>query len=130
MTGAVNEAIGLLRTLVANLESRPLPGAELTEAFLREHGLSRLQQHAGGITSIRLAGHEAFNRLAECLVEADTAMERGANFADVQVEMFNVLAGYAGRDASTIGRAEAQALFDHFPAWFEKLAASRRVFVP
>jgi hypothetical protein len=70
--------IGLLRTLAAHLERRPLPFERLTQELLRREGLGYVREKVGGIICIRMPGHQAFTELTDCLLDRLPAMERGA----------------------------------------------------
>src|SRR5260221_13451139 len=60
--------------------------------------------------TIRPAGHNAFNQLAECLIAHSAAMERGVNFEKFQAELFTQLESYVGREPETLARANTQRL--------------------
>lgn len=57
-------------------------------------------------------------------------MERGAIYADIQTELFNFIEDYIGREPSTVGSKDAEALVAHFEKWFVNKASPYRVFVP
>ena len=122
--------VGLLRTMVRNLERTPMPVDPRAVAFWRAQGIEVPVGDAGWKTTIRPAGHNAFNGLSDCLIAHSAAMERGTNFANFQTELFGQLEAYVGRDPETIGRADVQRLVDHFNEWLTGHASPRKVFVP
>jgi hypothetical protein len=122
--------IGLLRTIVRNLERTPIPVDPRAVAFWRAQGIEVPPGDAGSKTTIRPAGHNAFNQLSECLMAHSEAMERGTNFPNFQTELFSQLEAFVGRDPEAIARTDAQRLVDHFTEWFKSHASPRKVFVP
>jgi hypothetical protein len=122
--------IGLLRTIVRNLERTPVPVDPTVAAYCRAQGIELPSADAGWKTTIRPAGHNAFNELSECLVAHSAAVERGTNFANFQTELFSQLEAYVGRDPGSVACTDARQLVDHFTAWFKRHASPRRVFVP
>ena len=130
MAEALTQEVGLLRTIVRNLERSPIPVDPRVLAFWRAQGLEVPPGDPSSKTTIRPAGHDAFNQLSECLVTHSPAMERGANFANLQNELFTQLEAYVGCVPVAIGDADARRLVDHFDEWFKRLARPRRVFVP
>lgn len=130
MSRSMAQEIGLLRTLAAHLERRPLPFEHLTQEMLQREGLGHVREKAGGIISIRMPGHHAFAELTDCLLDRRPDMERGTIYADFQTELFNFIEDFVGREPSTVGREEVEALIAHFEKWFADTTASRRVFVP
>lgn len=130
MPESLAREIGLLRTLAAHLERRPLPVERLTQELLRREGLGHVREKAGGIIAIRMPGHHAFTELTDCLLDRLPAMERGAIYADIQTELFDFIDDYVGLRSSTVVRKDAEALLAHFEEWFADKASPRRVFVP
>ncbi len=122
--------IGLLRTLTAHLERRPLPFESVTQELLRREGLGHVRETGGGITSIRMPGHHAFTELTDCLLGRLPVMERGAIYADIQTELFNFIENYVGCEPSSVGTKDVEALLASFQKWFAQKALPRRVFVP
>jgi hypothetical protein len=127
---ALANEIGLLRTIVRNLERAPIPVDPRAVAFWRAQGVEVPPGDASWKTTIRPAGHNSFNQLSECLITHSPAMERGTNFEKFQAELFSQLEAFVGRDAETIAAADAQRLIDHFNEWFKDHASPRNVFVP
>jgi hypothetical protein len=121
---------GLLRTLAAHLERRPLPFERLTQEFLRRERLGHVREKAGGIICIRMPGRHAFTELTDCLLDRLPTMERGAIYADIQTELLNFIEDYVGREPSTVGSKDDEALVAHFEKWFADKTSPRRVFVP
>ncbi len=130
MPESLAREIGLLRTLATHLERRPLPFERLTRESLRREGLGRVREKTDGIISIRIPGHYAFTELTDCLLDRLPAMERGATYADIQIELFNFIEDYVGHEPSIVGSKDAKALVAHFEKWFADRALPRRVFVP
>lgn len=130
MQDSLTREIGLLRTLATHLEGRPLPFESLTQELLRREGLGHVRQKAGGIIAIRVPGHHAFTELTDCLLDRLPGMERGAIYVDIQTELFSFIEDYVGRDPSTVGSKDAEAVVAHFEKWFADKASPRRVFVP
>lgn len=130
VTEPLANEMGLLRTIVRNLERTPIPVDPRAVAFWREQGVAVPSGDAGSKTTIRPAGHHAFNQLAESLIALSAAMERGVNFEKFQAELFTQLESYVGRDPETLARADTQRLVDHFSTWFKDQASRRMVFVP
>jgi hypothetical protein len=130
MPESLAREIGLLRTLARHLEWRPLPFERLTQELLRREGLGHLREKAGGITSTRVPGHHAFTELTNCLSDRLPAIERGAVYADIQTELFNFIENYVGREPSTVGSKDAEALVANFEKRFADRTSPRRVFVP
>lgn len=130
MAELLARAVGLLRTIVGNLERTPVPVDPRATAFWRAQGIEVPPGDPTWKTTIRPVGHDAFNQLSECVVAHFPAMERGTNFANLQSELFKQLDSYAGRDPAAIVDADALRLVDHFDEWFNGLASSHRVFVP
>jgi hypothetical protein len=123
--------IGALRLLAANLEKRPLPAEELTPRLLLREGLGRVWERADGIImAIRMPAHRSVTELTNCLLDRLPNMERGVAYSDIQTELLHLIETYLGRDASTIGSDDAEALIGHFEKWFADKAFSWRVFVP
>lgn len=130
MPESLAQEIGLLRTLASHLERRPLPLEKVTQELMHREGLGRVREKAGGIISIRMPGHHAFTELTECLLDRLPAMERGTLYADIQIELFNFIEDYVGREPSTLKSKDAEALVTHFEKWFSDKTSPRRVFVP
>ncbi|HZZ61224.1 MAG TPA: hypothetical protein VFE63_08630 [Roseiarcus sp.] len=130
MSESLGREIGLLRTLATHLEKRPLPFERLTQESLRREGLGYVREKAGGIIAIRMPGHYAFTELADCLLDRLPGMERGAIYAEIQTELFNFIEDYVGREPSTVGSKDAEALVTQFEKWFADKASPQRVFVP
>lgn len=130
MPESLAREIGLLRTLARHLEWRPLPFERLTQELLRREGLGHVREKARGIISIRMPGHHAFTELTDCLLDRLPAIERGAVYADIQTELFNFIENYVGREPSTVGSKDAEALVAHFEKWFADRTSPPRVFVP
>jgi hypothetical protein len=128
MAEALANEIGLLRTVVRNLERTPIPVDPRAVAFAQ--GVEMPPGDAGSKTTIHPAGHTAFNQLSERLMAHSEAMERGTNFANFQTELFSQLEAFVGRDPEAIARADAQRLVDHFTQRFKSHASPRKVFVP
>jgi hypothetical protein len=122
--------IGLLRTIVRNLESTPIPVDPRAVAFWRAQDVEVSPGDAGSKTTIRPAGHNAFNQLSECLITHSAAIERGVNSEKWQTELFGQLESFVGGDPEAIARADVQRLVDHFSKWFKSQASPRKVFVP
>lgn len=122
--------IGLLRTLAANIERRSLPFEQVTQAFLQKEGLGRVHERAGGITSIRMPGHQAFSELADCILDHLPTLDRGLTYADVQTELFAFIEGYVSHEPASVGSKDVEALLAHFQSWFAGKASSWRIFVP
>jgi hypothetical protein len=122
--------IGLLRTLMVNLERRALPPGGLTQEFLRREGLGHAREKACQIICIRMPGHRAFTELTDCLLDHLPAMERGAVYEGVETELFNFIEAYLGQDPLTVGSKDSELLVTHFQKWFVSKASARRVFVP
>jgi hypothetical protein len=131
MTAQFAKEIGLLRTLARNLIRKPSPSGEITQGFLRAEGLARVRRNPEGLVALLLPGREAFTRLSEAIITQFPAMERGTIFANLETELFDFSSkAYVRSDAPYIGAADVSDLYDHFAAWFAKLASPRRVFVP
>jgi len=130
MPESLTRAIGLLRTLATHIERRPLPFEEVTQKLLHREGLGHVREKAGGVIAIRAPGHHAFTELTDCLLERLPRMERGAIYADIQTELFSFIEDYVGREPSTVGGKDVEALVTHFEKWFADKALPRRVFVP
>jgi hypothetical protein len=130
MAEALTQEVGLLRAIVRNLERTVIPDDPRALAFWRDQGLEMPPGEPSSKTTIRPAGHDAFNQLSECLMERSGVMERGARFANVQNELFTQLEGYVGSDPATVVESDARRLVDHFDEWFKGLTSPRRVFVP
>jgi hypothetical protein len=130
MAKALAHEVGLLRIIVRNLERTLIPVDPRAIALLRAQGIEAPPRDASWKTTIRPAGHDAFNQLSECLVAHFPTMERGTNFANLQSELFNKLEAYVGRAPACIESADAQALLDHLNEWFKDYASLRKVFVP
>ncbi|WP_156437500.1 MULTISPECIES: hypothetical protein [Burkholderia] len=122
--------IGLLRTLAIHLERRSLPFERFTQAALRREGIGHVRETATGVIAIRIPGHHALTGLADCVFDQIPGMKRGAIYADVEAELFSFIESYVGRDPSSIGAIDAEALFAHLTNWFAVRAIPRRVFVP
>jgi hypothetical protein len=118
-----------MRTIVRNTERSPIPVDPRAVEFWRTQGLE-VPQEPSWITTIRPAGHDAFNELSERLMARSEAMERGADFSSVRAEVFKQLEAYVGRDPAAVVEADALRIVGHFVKWFEDLAQPRRVFVP
>ena len=130
MAKALTQEVGLLRILARNLERIPIPVDPRAAAFWRAQGIKAPPGDAGWKTTIRPAGHDAFNQLSECLVAHFPTIERGMNFGNLQSELFTKLEAYVGRDPASIESADAQELLDHLNEWFKDHASMRKVFVP
>jgi hypothetical protein len=130
MPESLAREIGLLRTLAAHLEQRPLPFEQVTQELLRREGLGHVRAKAGGIISIRMPGHHAFTDLTDCLLDRLPAMERSAIYADVQTELFTFIERLVGREPATIGGGDSEALVAYFEKWSADRTSPRRVFVP
>jgi hypothetical protein len=116
--------IGALRLLAANLEKRPLPAEELTTGLLIREGLGRVWEKADGIMAIRIPAHRSVTELTNCLLDRLPNIERGVAYSDIQTELLDLIETYFGRDPSTIGSEDAEALIAHFEKWFADKALS------
>ena len=130
MPSSLAREIGLLRTLAIYLERRPLPFQDVNQRWLRQEGVGHVRERIGGITTIRIPGHHAFNDLADCVFNRVSGLDRGAFYSDVQTELFNFIDGYVGREPSTVNDQDAEALMSHFKKWLSSKALQHRVFVP
>jgi hypothetical protein len=130
MAEPLTHEVGLLRTIARNLERTVIPIDPKVIAFWHAQGLEVPPGGPSSKTTIRPGGHDAFNQLSECLMRRSHVMERGANFANLQNELFTQVESYVGFDPVTIAEVDAQRLVDHFDEWFKGLASPRRVFVP
>lgn len=130
MAKGLPQEVGLLRIIVRNLERTVIPVDPKAVAFWRAQGIEAPPGDASWKTTIRPAGHDAFNQLSECLVAHFPTMERGTNFANLQSDLFAKLEAYVGRDPASIECADAQALLDHLNEWFKDHSSLRKVFVP
>ncbi len=130
MPTSLAREIGLLRTLATHLERRPLPFGRLTQELLRREGLGHVREKMDGIIAIRMPGHLAFTELTDCLLDRLPLMKRGAIYADIQTELFNFIEEYVGREPSSVGVKDAEALVANFGKWFADKTRPRRVFVP
>src|SRR5271165_3308663 len=110
MPESLTREIGLLRSLATHLERRPLQFERVTPESLRREGLGRVRQKADGIICIRTPGHLAFTELTDCVLDRLPAVERGAIYADIETELFNFVEDYIGREPSTVGSKDAEAL--------------------
>jgi hypothetical protein len=123
--------IGLLRGIVQNLATRPLPKGKMTDGILRDEGLATAQQRAEGLVGILRPGIEQFTQLSEMIFSRSPNIERGTAFATYQDEFFNILiSDYLGRDSNSICDVDALAVEKHLADWFAKRAATRTIFVP
>lgn len=126
MTTIFAREVGLLRTLARNLASMP-PLAGLDALRPQEFARHR----PGKRIVIQPPGREAFAQLSEAIISRVPAMERGAVFATVQAELFDVLENqYLERDPAMIGPADVSALHNHFMEWFDASAKPRKLFFP
>ncbi len=130
MPHSLARIVGLLRVLAEHLERRTPLIERITQEFLRREGLGYARERSGCIVAIRMPGQLAFAELTDCLLDSFPLMERGAVYTDVRAELFDWIETYIGREPSTIGSEEAQALVAHFAIWFTHNTGSRRVFVP
>jgi hypothetical protein len=130
MAKALAQEVGLLRIIVRNLERTLIPVDPRAVAFWRTQGIEAPPGDASWKTTIRPAGHDAFNQLSECLVAHFPTMDRGTNFANLQSELFKKLEAYVGRDPASLEGVDAQALLDLLNQWFKDHASLRKVFVP
>ncbi len=129
MAESLSEEIGFLRTIAKNLERSSTPLHPDYLAILRAQGQEPPTTNPLSKTEILPGGHEAFNRLSECILRRPL-IARGASFANLQNELFARIETYAGSDPSAIVEADARRLVDHFDAWFTAHAVPRRIFVP
>lgn len=131
MTTQFGREVGLLRTLVDNLVSKPSPAGPMTQDYVREQGIARAISRGPTVDAILRPGHAAFNDLSESVADRFPEIGRGTNIATFESELFDYLfKSFAGRDRSSIGPSDVSSLHDHIKAWFEKLAEPRRIFVP
>lgn len=130
MSKSLAREVGLLRQIVTHLERLSLPLGGLTQELLLKEGLGRVGRTAHGAIAIRLPGRPAFDKLVDCLLDLVPAMQRGAIYEDIKIELFNWIESFVGRDPSTVERDDAIALVAYFEKWFSGRAAPRRVFVP
>jgi hypothetical protein len=128
LTGTLE--VGLLRTIVGNLERTPIPVDPRAVAFWRAQGIELPPGDQSWRTTILPPGRDAFNKLSELLVSAFPQMDRGADFANFQSELFKKLESFVSSDPRIIGASDVGRLVDHFNEWFSGLAWPRRVFVP
>lgn len=130
MAEALAQEVRLLQIIARNLERTPIPVDPRAVAFWRAQGVEVPPSDASWKTTIRPAGHDAFNQLSECLVAHFPTMERGTNFANLQSELFKKLEAYIGREPASIEAPDVRALLDHLNEWFKDHASLRKVFVP
>ena len=130
MSESLTREMGLLRTIVAYLEKRPLPFTALTQEMLRQKGLGHVREQRGSALAIRIPGHHAFTKLTDCLLDRLPRMERGIRYSDIQTELFNFIEYYVDRLPSSVGEQDIEALVAHFEKWFADMALLRHVFVP
>ena len=119
MAESLAHEVGLLRTIVRNMERTLIPVDPRALAFWRAQGIEVPSGDQTWKTTIRPAGHDAFNQLSECLVTLFPAVERGAKFANFQNELFTQLEAYVGCDPAAIAGADARRLTDHFNEWLK-----------
>jgi hypothetical protein len=123
--------LGLLRKVTRNLVKKPSIFEPITQEYLRAEGLGRVAKRGEGLVGIERPAHEAFEDLAERVITEIPGMGRGVNFDNFRSELFGFVAdNYTGRDAAAISADDVTALYDHFTAWFAKVATGRRIFVP
>ena len=130
MPKSLAREIGALRLLAARLERRPLPPEEMTREWLLRERLGQVRRRADYVIAIRMPGHNSFTELTDCLLDRLPNMERGVSYSDVQTELFVFVERFLGREPSTVGREDAEALIAHFEKWFADKAFSWRIFAP
>jgi hypothetical protein len=130
MPKSLAREIGALRLLAAHLERRPLPPEEMTREWLLRERLGQVRRRADYVIAIRMPGHNSFTELTDCLLDRLPNMERGVSYSDVQTELFVFVERFLGREPSTVGSEDAEALIAHFEKWFADKAFSWRIFAP
>lgn len=130
MSKSLAREVGLLREIATHLERLSLPLGAFTQELLLKEGFGRVGRTAHGAIGIRQPGRQAFDKLVDCLLDLIPAMQRGAIYADIKMELFNWIESLVDRDPSTVERDDAIALVAYFEKWFSGRAAPRRVFVP
>lgn len=127
----LDNEIGLLRTIVGNMVTKPVPPREVTQDYLRCEDLARVLHIDTGLVGILLPGRAAFTHLAEIISKRHPKIVRGARFENYEEKYFKILiADFAGRDPKTIVEADVAALEKGLVDWFDTVSAARTVFVP
>lgn len=131
VTGGFGREVGLLRVVAENLASRPAPGGEITQEYLRAEDLALVRRQGSRLLAIRRPGYDAFTDLTEAMIALIPGIRRGAQFANFQTALLELLdATYLERPAESVGQGEVSSLRDRLLAWFQERAKPRRVFVP
>src|SRR6202043_3349839 len=105
-----SDEVGHLRVLAQSLEHTPIPVDPRVVEFWRSQGVELPPGDAGSKLTIRPEGREPFFLLANCIVDRFPSIERGTIFDNVQVELFNRIDAYVGRDRASITSADVEAL--------------------
>ena len=80
MAKSLAHEVGLLRTIVRNLERTHIPVDPRALALWRAQGIEVPSGDQTWKTTIRSAGHDAFNQLSECLVALFPGDGTGSKF--------------------------------------------------
>lgn len=125
-----SKELGLLRTIVRGLESRPMPRDGITQEYLRAESITLAHRVGDGMIVLNSAAADAFDDLSGSLVARSSAMVRGVAFDSVRSELLDALANCAGSDVDSISADRTASLHAHLEEWFSQRVASRQVFIP
>jgi hypothetical protein len=123
--------LGLLRRVVDNLATRPLPAGHVTQDVLRAEGLARARRTPDALIGVLQPGYDAFSELCETLISKSPKIERGTAYAKYQEELFGaLLSDFLGQDRATVTMADLVAPEQRLIDWFSSIAAERTIFLP
>lgn len=123
--------IGLLRSLVANLVSFPMP-----DGVWDEDWLDSLPITVGEIVDfdrvigIKSEAAEPLDDLTKALYECSPAYQRGFPFGRIRLAILDAIVGLHGRPAESIGQDEVSSVEGHIAGWFSTSTRSQRLFIP
>lgn len=127
----IGRELGLLRCVVENLATRPLPTGRITEDILRAEGLAIARRTPDALIGVLQPGYDAFSELCEKLISKSPKIERGTAFVKYQKELFGaLLSDFLGRDRATVTTADLVALEQRLIDWFSSIAAEQTIFLP
>lgn len=122
--------LGLLRSVIRNVQDRPIHFLEVTSDYLRLEGMEWALPSAGGIVVFTRDAYEAFDRMTEALVKKCSGLDRGIAFRRIKREIFKMIEGHLRSDPAALLSNDITALVAQLESWFQHEAEPREVFVP
>ncbi len=123
--------VGLLRAIVKNLATRPLPDGPITQEVLLQHGFERVVRRSGALAGVLRPGRDQFDQLCVAMFKRSPQIERGVALDTYRSEFLEaLLTDLLGRSIDSLRESDVVALEKHLVDWFDDRAPDRKLFVP